>query len=269
MAIAPKRVGECSVDMVEVQEKNPTFQVALRPQTSPGSIRLLQKDFVTYLMSELGLSKPAILGRLKKLSNEQIVWVDSLDGARRTAVAIDMHKLLERMDNERWYATNEEIERFGDQPPGPFGSWPSLESDFERLTAANIVVEERDESGGFQGYRATDEILERYRVHKKEWKAKHPSSDCHIAALSQALNEKLGALTLRELASLLHTCGELEPFNMVELLRKNPWAVIYSRDRTEDIEAKRKLFASIGEELPRKIETAPMPEWVKKNLDEG
>ncbi len=224
--------------------KSADLTVNLRAPSRPGCVRLLQRDLVEYLMRELGVSKVTALEKIKKLERNRLVTIDRTSGQRKTAVTVDIGRIVKHLEDNAGY------EGFQPGDQGPLG--PILEGDdeFARIVAAGFL-----DRGKGDGWDApfTETFLGRYRNLKNELSAKYPNSDCSIPALAKILQDEMGDLPVNELVSAILVCRSLSPFSEIKTLRVLPDSNTYSDDPIANLEAKRRLFASVGEAPPASL----------------
>lgn len=211
--------------------------VSLQPRASPANPKLLQKDFISYLMSELRVSKPPAFKALNKLQAKGLVWIDS-SHPRQTAVTLDLVAMVKSIQDVK--STEEPFEP---RASGLFGEWPDY--DEQRLVWKNLGLIEYDEE--MEQWRFTDSTLSEYRTVKKEF-TDHSPAKAHAGAILKLLIEKVGSLTPREMVYVLLLASNTQPFYDIEILKVHRLGIRYDDDPVLDIDAKKKLFESIGEE---------------------
>lgn len=113
-----------SEDIAETVEEGAP-RITLKPEPRPGTLRILQTDFINYLISEFGIKKSACLDRIRKMSSEGLLFADPSE-ARRTAILLSLRRLY-----EKW------CEEDGDMTP--LGLLTDSEVDCERMKLAGIV----------------------------------------------------------------------------------------------------------------------------------
>ncbi len=229
---------------------NAELAVNLKPATRPGTVRLLQRDFCSFLERELQISKPTPLQRIKQLSDQRLLVIDHAAGPRKTCVTVDASKVVNHM------LDNDEGRDAGD--PGPLGMLSDGEEEFARITAAGFL-EEADWESPF-----SESFLEAFRQVKKELMARYPNQNCTNAALAKIIQDAMPDLSLNQLVNMVALCYAFSPFADVRGLPMAPHSVLYDYRPDTNLEIKRKLFESVLDPMPASVANSPLPvDWVR------
>lgn len=221
----------------------------------PSQIKILQKDFLEYLMLELRVSKPPALERLRRMSLQGLVFIDATE-ARKTTVCLDLPRFA-----EKWLNGENEAERFRGkerrkhlEDGRPLGEWPLMRDLIQRMRATEILEQDPD-PGGDNSLELdgcfSQVFLEKYRSSKSELRKKHSPGESHIGALCAIFGQMLGKLTIKELVSLLGVSKLLHPFDSVEWSGSKSASVrpsdIWGYSEAEYSANLKRLFNDIGE----------------------